>query len=211
MYQGPPCRISLITHGPKDTQPFGSMAESDTSTRKEETEALFQVFLQHLGAEELKQAKLRKQNVELTTGLFYLSQAVKDTEGLRQACIANHKILKVMIDVGLKGSSKLCMRSALNRMNKVHDLQLFDSVKQESWALRQYLNHIRYTEKRVMNCTRLPGPMSELVLAQRKSLGKEEHAIVIGDSLGEEETAIVIAPKKVLHLICKSWFELCCL
>ena len=153
------------------------MSQEQEKTKKQQTECLLQILLNKVGSDELQEARERHKNQQ--GGLFFKPAQMESTDGLRQCTMASWKVYQAMLEEGCKNMCKGSVRSALNKLNKVHDGQLFASVKNENWAIRQCLNHIRYTDSRVVSGTRLPNHMQILLMSYRRSMGKESAAIVL--------------------------------
>ena len=153
------------------------MSQEQEKNKKQQTECLLQILLNKVGSDELQEARERRKNQQ--GGLFFKPAQMESTDGLRQCTMASWKVYQAILEEGCKNMCKGSVRSALNKLNKVHDGQLFASVKNESWAIRQCLNHIRYTDSRVVSGTRLPNHMQTLLMSYRRSMGKESAAIVL--------------------------------
>ena len=132
---------------------------------------LFQIFSSLLTGEQLAAAKARAATGD-EGGLFYISEYIKDMEGIRKACCLYASLCQAIIDKGFRSFGKPSVRAALHKLNKLHDGALFEDVKLESWALRQYMNHIRYTQQRSIDCSRLPKEFAACCMAWKRAGGE---------------------------------------
>ena len=124
-------------------------------------------------------------------GLFYIAAEMQhpDQDSMRQCRAQFVSVLEAIITSGLKNFTKAHARGALNQFNLLHGNDLFLNVKCESWALRQMLNHVRYTESRVVDGKRLPNAMKQLVAAWRSSVGKEPSELCVVPSAAHSAEA----------------------